>query len=160
MIDLLGQLLDTGDFMSHGHCYLWLKSLVRLHFFSDLAIGLAYVFISLTLVYFVRRGRKDIPFHWIFLAFGTFIIACGATHFVEVWTLWTPVYWFSGAVKLVTAVASVLTAFVLPPLIPKSLALIRAAKVSEERKAELEPQTSRCRKRSPSASARRTRSGR
>jgi len=138
MINWLGQLFDTGEFMSHGHCYLWLKSLVRLHLFSDLAIGFAYVFISLTLVYFVWRGRQDIPFNWIFLAFGTFIIACGATHFMEVWTLWTPVYWFSGAVKVVTACASVLTAIVLPPLIPKSLALIRSAKLSEERNVALQ----------------------
>jgi two-component system, cell cycle sensor histidine kinase and response regulator CckA len=138
MIHLIKQLFDTGNFMSHGHCYLWLNSMVRLHLYSDLAIGLSYVFISLTLMYFVRRGKRDIPFHWMFLAFGTFIIACGATHLVEVWTLWTPVYWFSGAVKAVTACASVLTAFILPPLIPKSLTLIRAAKLSGERKTELE----------------------
>src|SRR4051812_1134420 len=138
MIDFLKGIFDTGDFMSHGHCYLWLKSLVRLHLFSDLIIGLSYVFISLTLVYFVRRGHGDIPFHWIFLAFGSFIIACGATHFMEVWTLWTPLYWLSGSVKLVTACVSALTAFVLPPLIPKSLDLIRAAKLSDGRKHELE----------------------
>jgi len=138
MLDAFAGLFDTGDFMSHGHCYLWLKSLVRLHLFSDLAIGLAYVFISLTLVYFVRRGRHDIPFHWIFLAFGTFIIACGATHFMEIWTLWVPVYWLSGTVKLVTACASVVTAVVLPPLIPKSLTLIRSAKLSEERNIALQ----------------------
>src|SRR5436309_666420 len=138
MIDLFKRLFDTGDFMSHGHCYLWLKSLVRLHLVSDLTIGFSYVFISLTLVYFVRRGKGDIPFHWIFLAFGSFIIACGATHFMEVWTLWTPVYWLSGAVKLVTACVSALTAFALPPLIPKSLDLIRSAKLSGYRKGDLE----------------------
>src|SRR6266568_4091726 len=117
MIDLLNKLFDTGDFMSHGHCYLWLQSLLRLHLYSDLAIGLAYVAISLTLVYLVWRGRREIPFNWMFLCFGAFIIACGGTHFMEVWTLWTPVYWLSGAVKLVTACASVLTAFMLPPLV-------------------------------------------
>src|SRR5438094_2456326 len=138
MLALFKRLVDTGNFMSHGHCYLWLKSLVRLHLFSDLIIGFSYVFISLTLVYFVRRGKGDIPFHWIFLAFGSFIIACGATHFMEVWTLWTPVYWFSGTVKLVTACVSALTAFALPPLIPKSLDLIRSAKLSDQRKTELE----------------------
>jgi PAS domain S-box-containing protein len=73
-----------------------------------------------------------------FLGFGVFILACGATHFMEVWTLWTPVYWLSGAVKVVTAAASVVVAIVLPPLLPKSLALIRSAKLSEQRKLELE----------------------
>src|SRR5207248_2808880 len=84
------------------------------------------------------KGRREIPFNWMFLSFGAFIIACGGTHFMEVWTLWTPVYWLSGTVKLVTACASVLTAFMLPPLIPKSLALVKSATLSEKRKDELE----------------------
>src|ERR1044071_9744681 len=137
MIDLMKSLFDTGDFMAHGHCYLWLKSLVRLHLFSDLAIGLAYVAISLTLVYLVVRGRRDIPFNWMFLAFGAFIIACGATHFMEIWTLWTPVYWLSGAVKGITAAASVATALALPPLVPNALGLIRSAHLSDLRQAGL-----------------------
>lgn len=77
--------------MSHGHCYLWNPALVRTHLFSDLSIGLAYVAISLTLVHLVYRARRDIPFHWVLLAFGAFIIACGGTHLMEVWTIWTPV---------------------------------------------------------------------
>src|SRR5690242_1944727 len=118
MLEALTGLFDSGDFLPHAHCYLWIPSLVRLHLFTDLAIGCAYVAISLTLVYLVRQARSDIPFSWIFVSFGAFIIACGGTHFMEVWTLWTPVYWLSGGVKLVTAAASVLTALVLPPLVP------------------------------------------
>src|SRR5438874_1840112 len=114
-MNFLTSLFDTGNFMSHGHCYLWNPALVRLHVWSDLAIGISYVAISLMLVHLVRRAKRDIPFHWMFLAFGTFIVACGCTHFMEVWTIWTPVYWFSGVVKVVTALASVATAIVLPP---------------------------------------------
>src|SRR5437764_15198930 len=113
----LKRLFDTG-FLPHGHCYLWNPALVRLHVFSDLAIGLAYVAISLTLVYPVRRAKGDIPFSWVFLCFGGFIIACGGTHFMEVWTLWTPYYWLSGGLKLLTAGASLATALVLPWLVP------------------------------------------
>jgi PAS domain S-box-containing protein len=112
--------------------------LIALHLFSDLIIGVSYVAISLTLLYLARRAKRNIPFHWMFIAFGTFIIACGATHFMEVWTLWTPVYWLSGAVKLVTAAASATTAFVLPPLIPKSLAMLKAAELSNEQARNLE----------------------
>src|SRR5207247_7012401 len=82
--------------------------------------------------------KNDLPLSWIFVGFGVFILACGTTHFMEIWTLWTPLYWFAGMVKLLTAAASIVTAIVLPPLIPKSLLLIRAAKVSEQRKADLE----------------------
>ena len=137
-MNVLRSLFGSGDFMSHGHCYLWNPSLVRLHLISDLAIGLAYVAISLTLVYLVRSSRRDIPFHWIFLAFGAFIIACGGTHFMEIWTLWTPVYWLSGTVKAVTACASVATALVLPPFVPRTLEMIRSAKLAGVHKDELE----------------------
>jgi PAS domain S-box-containing protein len=56
---------------------------------------------------------------------------------VEIWTLWTPVYWFAGSVKLLTAAASVATAITLPPLVPKCLKLIRSAKLSEYRHQQL-----------------------
>src|SRR5579862_1196792 len=137
-MNLLGGLFDTSGFMSHGNCYLWNRKLITLHLLSDLIIGVSYVAISLTLLYLVRRARRDMPFHWMFIAFGEFIIACGATHFMEVWTLWTPVYWLSGAVKVVTALASVTTAFALPPLIPRSLSMLQSAKLSEERARNLE----------------------
>ncbi len=43
--------------------------------------------ISLMLIYLVVTLRREIPFHWIALALGVFIIACGFTHFLEVVTL-------------------------------------------------------------------------
>jgi PAS domain S-box-containing protein len=136
-VNTWANLFDPGDFMPHGHCYLWNPGLVRLHVLTDLAIGLSYIVISLGLIFFVIKAKKDIPFSWIFACFGLFIVACAGTHFMEIWTLWTPLYWLSGAVKLVTAVASVATALVLPPLLPKSLGLIRAAKLWEQREIEL-----------------------
>ena len=131
-------LFSTENFMTHRECYLFIPSLVWLHLVSDSLIGLAYVSISATLAYLVHRARRDIPFHWIFLAFGLFIVACGSTHFMEVWTSFKATYWLSGYVKLVTAVASVATAVVLPPLIPKTLALLQSAKQSEIHRLDLE----------------------
>jgi signal transduction histidine kinase len=128
----------TEGFGAHGWCLLWLPSLITLYVGSDTSIGLAYVSISATLIYLVYRTRSTIPFQWIFVAFGIFIIACGATHFLDVWTLWVPVYWLLGTVKLLTALASVTTALALPPLLPKALTLIHQASVSEERKRQLE----------------------
>lgn len=130
----------SSDFMPHGMCLLWEPKLLWLHVTSDTAIGVSYVAISLSLAWLVHRSRRDIPFSWIFLAFGMFIIACGATHFMEVLTLWHPFYWLSGDVKLLTAIASVATAIVLPPLVPKTLRLIQAAKTSEQRRALIEAQ--------------------
>ena len=58
--------------------------------------------------------------------------------FMEVWTIWNATYWLSGYVKLLTAASSVATAVVLPFLVPKVLMLIKAVKLSEERRAQLE----------------------
>ncbi|NJR32914.1 MAG: hypothetical protein HC778_09085 [Chamaesiphon sp. CSU_1_12] len=89
-------------FIPHGHCYLWNTQLVGLHLLSDLTIAIAYFSIPLTLFYFVEQ-REDLPFNWIFTLFGAFIVLCGTTHLLEVWTLWHPVYWLSGSVKAMTA---------------------------------------------------------
>jgi PAS domain S-box-containing protein len=128
----------ADDFLPHAVCYLWDWKLLSVHAVSDFLIGASYVAISLTLGYLVHRARRDVPFHWMVLAFGTFIIACGITHFMELWTLWSARYWLSGHAKIVTAIASVATAFLLPPLVPQALSLIRAAKLSEDRQRKLE----------------------
>src|SRR5262245_8751963 len=114
--------LFSSDFMPHGYCYSWNSGLVRLHVVSDAFIALAYFSIPLTLIYFIRR-RRDLPFHWMFVSFGMFILACGATHTMEVWTLWHANYWLSGAIKAVTAMVSVPTAILLVQLIPRALTL-------------------------------------
>jgi signal transduction histidine kinase/ActR/RegA family two-component response regulator len=139
---LLGRLalLDVrpnSAFHGHGYCYLWQTDLVAAHVVSDTLIGLSYLAISLTLVYLVRRTREGLPYSWMFVAFGTFIVACGATHFMEIWTLWTPVFWLSADIKIVTAAASVATAVLLPPLVPRVLHMVELARVSEERRQAL-----------------------
>lgn len=113
---------NRNPFIPHGHCYLWQPELVLLHLISDTLIGLAYYSIPITLIYFVRK-RQDLPFNWIFQLFGIFIVACGTTHLMEVWTLWHPTYWLSGTIKFVTATVSVYTAVLLVPIIPQALAL-------------------------------------
>lgn len=101
MLEFLKNLF-ASDFMPHGMCYLWKPEIIWLHVISDSLIALAYVLIPITLVYFVRR-RRDLPFHWMFLMFGLFILGCGATHVMEVWTLWHATYRLSGVIKLITA---------------------------------------------------------
>lgn len=118
-----GQIFLTIEaFIPHGHCYLWKTDLVGLHLASDLLIAIAYYSIPITLFYIVRK-RYDLPFQEIFLLFGVFIIACGTTHLMEVWTLWHPTYWLSGFLKAITALGSLYTASAMLPLVPKALAL-------------------------------------
>ena len=131
------RLFASDDYLPHVFCYLRRPGLVWTHVTADALIGLAYLAISITLAYLVYRARRDIPFHWMFLAFGLFIIACGGTHFVEVVTIWKPVYVFSAAVKIFTAIVSVMTAAVLPFTVPRILTLVQTAKVSEQVTAKL-----------------------
>lgn len=121
-MDFFKKLFSSDGFMPHGFCYLWNPPLVWLHVISDILIALAYFSIPIALIYFIKK-RRDLPFNWIFACFGLFIMACGATHAMEVWTLWHANYWLSGAIKALTAMASVPTAILLFDLIPKALAI-------------------------------------
>jgi PAS domain S-box-containing protein len=72
------------------------------------------------------------------MTFGGFIVACAATHFMEVVTLWEPWFWLSFAIKALTAIVSVVTAVELPRLVPRILHVVKTAAVAEDRKAALE----------------------
>lgn len=122
MLDLLKGLFSSGNFIPHGHCFLWQPELVWLHIVSDAAIALAYYSIPLTLTHFIQR-RRDLPFNWVFILFAAFITACGTSHLMSVWTLWHPTYWLSGGVKAITAIVSLSAAIALFPLFPKALAI-------------------------------------
>ena len=122
--------------MPHIHCYLAKPLLVGTMFVADILIGLAYFFISLTLWTLVIRIK--IPFSAIVLCFGVFISACGATHFMEVWTLWNPDYWAAAFVKVITAIASVGTGIYLFKLRNSFVKLADSAKLGEQRRLDLE----------------------
>jgi signal transduction histidine kinase len=130
VIDFFRHLL-MADFMPHGHCYFWKPEIVWLHVASDAVIALSYYSIPFVLLYFARR-RSDLPFPWMFLCFGAFILACGTTHVLNILTLWVPVYRLDGLVKLLTATLSIVTAVLLYPLVPKALALPHPADLQRE----------------------------
>ena len=127
----LSEWLLTTDFLPHRYCYLSNSALLWTHVVADAIMAIAYFAISVTLAYLVYRARRDIPFPWMFLAFGVFIIACGCTHAMEVVTTWVPVYIFSATVKVFAAGVSIATAAALPFTVPRVLALIQQAKTSE-----------------------------
>ncbi|HXM64121.1 MAG TPA: PAS domain S-box protein [Terriglobales bacterium] len=114
--------LLSPDFMPHGYCYLWDPRMVWLHVISDGLITLSYYCIPAVLIYFIRKNR-DIPFNRIFWMFGTFILACGTTHLMEIWNVWHGAYLVAGVLKGITAVVSVITAAMLIPLVPKVISV-------------------------------------
>ena len=114
--------LFEAKFMPHGHCFLWRPDILWLHVVADGLTAASYFLIPLALIQLARK-RKDLAFHWMFLLFGAFILACGTTHLMAIWTLWIPMYRLEGVIKGVTALASVPTALLLVRLLPQALAL-------------------------------------
>ncbi|MGB3509067.1 MAG: PAS domain S-box protein [Microcoleaceae cyanobacterium] len=138
-MEFLSKIWDTGNFIPHGHCYLWQPELVWLHLLSDSFIALAYLSIPIALVYFIRK-REDVPYPEIFILFSAFIFTCGLTHLMAILTLWHPSYWLSGLIKAITAGISVFTAGTLVPLMPTLLALSSPAQlkaINDKLKAEI-----------------------
>jgi PAS domain S-box-containing protein len=128
MLSSLSQGLLEGNYIPHGVCLLWQPQLLWLHVFSDATIAASYYTIPFALIYFVSK-RLDLAFRGIFVLTGAFILACGTTHIMGVLTLWYPAYWIDGAIKLVTALISVGTAFVMWQAMPLALALPSTAQL-------------------------------
>ena len=135
MWEWLERMFGQG-FMPHGHCYLWSPAMVWTQVSTNLLIGFAYAAIASTLVVLVRR-IENIPFAWVYLSFGAFILSCGLTHWFDVVTVWHPVYWLDAAVRVITATASVATALLLVPFLPKAVAFASDARLSNQRGIEL-----------------------
>jgi signal transduction histidine kinase/CheY-like chemotaxis protein len=128
----IGDFLEAGRRLApHGYCLLWDPRLVWTHVVSDALIAAAYFSIPVALVSFVRR-RKDVAFSWILWLFALFIVACGTTHLLSIWTLWHADYGLEAVVKLITALASVTTAVMLWPLLPRLLAIPSPNQLAEK----------------------------
>ncbi|CAL4886054.1 unnamed protein product [Urochloa decumbens] len=106
-----------GGFWSLDNIFRWQKV-------SDLLIAAAYFSIPLELLYFVAGLRHLLPFRWVLVQFGAFIVLCGLTHLLAAFT-YEPhpfmVVLLLTAAKFLTALVSFLTAITLLTLIPQLL---------------------------------------
>ncbi len=118
----LMQLLSMRGLAPHGYCLLWDPALLWLHVISDAVVGISYFSIPIALLVFLAR-RRDVEFGWMIALFVIFIMACGMTHFMSILVLWVPAYGIEGLIKALTALASVLTAIAIWPLLPRLLAV-------------------------------------
>jgi PAS domain S-box-containing protein len=119
---LFDWLFDPSGLTPHGFCLLWEPGLIWTYAISDAGIALAYFSIPIALGIFAHR-RRDLVFRPIFWLFAAFILLCGATHWLDVVTLWLPAYGVEAVVKAMTAVVSIISAAVLWRLLPHALAL-------------------------------------
>ncbi|PYE52695.1 GAF domain-containing protein [Deinococcus yavapaiensis KR-236] len=135
--DIFANLLRPLPAMA-GHQDGWPATLTTLHVGSDLLIGMSYTVIASILAYMVYRNRRTLPFDWVVLAFGLFIVACGLTHVMHVLVRFVPLMWLDGYVRAVTAIVSVATAAALPPLVPRVSRLLEAERQVAEQRHTLE----------------------
>jgi diguanylate cyclase (GGDEF)-like protein len=119
--------LFSADYLPHRFCYLAQPALIWTNVSMDTLIAGSYALIFASLVGMTLRLRhfqQVNRYLWIALAFAIFILACGATHLMEVVTIWWPVYPLSAAVKAVCAAASVATAILFARAEPRLAATI------------------------------------
>jgi signal transduction histidine kinase len=120
--------LLSANYLPHRYCYLAKPGLVWTNVSMDGLIAASYAAIFGSLIW-VASKLRDVPslrsYLWIFFAFGAFILACGATHAMEIVTTWWPVYPLSAAVKVVCAAASVPTAILFAWATPALVANMR-----------------------------------
>jgi two-component system, cell cycle sensor histidine kinase and response regulator CckA len=105
--------LFAKGFLPHQYCLAGDRALLWTHAIADFTIGTSYLVISGAMLWLLRQAKGKLPFSGIIWAFGTFITSCGATHFLEIVTLWKPLYWLSAVSKVLTGVASAGTCIVL-----------------------------------------------
>lgn len=122
MIEYWQRLFGTAALAPHGFCLLWDPALIWTHVVADALIGLSYYSIPVAMAVFLTR-RQDLQFRGVAWLFVAFILACGTTHFLSIWTLWVPDYGLEAVVKMLTALVSVFTAVALWPMIPRALAV-------------------------------------
>ncbi|CAI5470120.1 unnamed protein product [Closterium sp. Yama58-4] len=99
------------------------EGIARCQLASDFLIALAYFSIPLELVYFFLRA-KVFPHRWVLLQFGLFIVLCGLTHLVNMWTYGphpSAVALLQTVLKVLCAAVSCATAFLLITIIPALL---------------------------------------
>ena len=118
----LESLIDASGFVPRAVCGSWTEGEVLLNNAADLAVALAYLVIPFVLTRLQRR-RPDLPFSWILVVFGLFIVTCGATHLMEIVLFYHPVYRLAGLIKVLTALASWAAVIALMKISPALLAL-------------------------------------
>jgi two-component system, chemotaxis family, sensor kinase Cph1 len=120
IIEFFSGLFDTSHWPARWHCGYWSDFHGWLYIFSDLAIWLSYFMIPVIIIdYFVKK-RKNIKFHKVYFLFAAFILLCGITHFMDAVMFWVPMYRLNALIRLITAVASLLTAYYLIRILPRA----------------------------------------
>jgi diguanylate cyclase (GGDEF)-like protein/PAS domain S-box-containing protein len=140
-VGAFSSLLST-NYLPHRFCYLSQPGLVWTNVITDGLIAGSYAVIFGCLFWLVNKLRI-LPelrgYLWIFVSFGTFVLACGLTHLMEVVTVWWPFYPLSATAKVICAAVSIPTSIAFAAATPgvagnilRFLSGLRQSKRAEE----------------------------
>ena len=139
LTDFFKKLLDSSDWPPRWHCGNWTEFHGWLYIISDLLIWSAYFAIPIVIIKYITR-RQDAKFVKLYFFFAAFILACGATHFLDAIAFWIPVYRLSALVRFITGVISWITVYNIVKLLPVAFSLKSQqqleAEVEQRKKAE------------------------
>ncbi|CAK9198185.1 unnamed protein product [Sphagnum troendelagicum] len=113
---------------------------MRYQYISDFFIPLAYFSIPLELIYFVKKS-SIFPYRWVLVQFGAFLVLCGATHLINLWTFSAHTRVKAVALtvaKIFTAAVSCATSLMLIHIIPDLLSVKTRELFSKNKAAELD----------------------
>ncbi|AXY73982.1 PAS domain S-box protein [Paraflavitalea soli] len=131
VVEFFAGLLDTSDWPPRWHCGKWTEFHGWLYIISDLLVWSAYFAIPFFIIRYISR-KHDARFIRLYFLFAGFILACGATHFLDVITFWFPVYRLSALVRAITAIFSWITVFYLIKVLPVAFSLRSSHELEEE----------------------------
>ena len=134
MSNFFDWLINPSGLTPHGFCLLWEPGLIWTYAIADFAVGASYLVIPIALLQVARR-RHDLVFKPMFYMFSAFILLCGISHWLDLLTLWVAAYEVQAIVKAATAVASIATAAMIFPLLPRVLALPSPAQMRDANEA-------------------------
>ena len=115
-------------YMPHGHCFLWLPSILWLSVGSDLLISLSYFSIPIAILIFLKK-RSDLQLKRVAVLLASFILLCGITHLISIYNIWYGAYGLAAIFKAATAAVSVATAIVVYLSIGPALAIPTASEM-------------------------------
>jgi signal transduction histidine kinase len=94
--------------MTHAVCWRQDQRLIWTMAITNAITFLSYFTICTTLFYLARKTGRAIARDWVFflVGFALLLVACGATHMMEVVTTWIPYFWIGAWTNVVTAFVS------------------------------------------------------
>jgi len=129
--DFFRQLMDSSDWPPRWHCGKWTEFHGWLFIVSDLLIWSSYFAIPVVILKYISR-KQNARFIRLYFLFAAFILACGATHFLDAVAFWVPLYRLSALVRLITGIISWITVFYIVKYLPLAVSLRPVKELEQE----------------------------